>query len=402
MNAFLFVIFILCSAFFSASETAIFSLGKIQIRRLQEQFGVTPKLKAVLKRPSLILSTIVFGNMLVNIGFSSLATTMCVKIWRDAGVFLAIISSGLIILILGEVFPKTFAIYAADRVSLVSSPILILFSRIFYPFLLIIQKVVDAISVRFFSRGKGGIFTEDELKTAIGLSKKAGHISEAEEKLISHVLEFKDTQVSEILTARVDIEGVESDESQGGVSRILKEKKHSKLPVYRESLDDIVGILYTKDVFLNPQADWKQFLRKALFVPESKKIDDLLNELLNNHEHIAIVVDEYGGTSGLVTLEDIEEEIFGEIYDEFEVPREFIQQIDDRSYRASGKTPLKIINLELKLALPEEEDTLAGFILSQIERIPKSNESFSFNGIEVVIEKATAKRIISVIIHKQK
>ncbi len=240
------------------------------------------------------------------------------------------------------------------------------------------------------------------------MSKKGGHISEQEKEMISYVLEFKDTSAGEILTARVDTKGIEINSSQREVLDLLRKVKHSKLPVYEESLDKIKGIVYTKDIFLNPGKDWRIFLKEPIFIPESKKIDDILGLFWDRAANIAIVLDEYGGTEGIITLEDVVEEIFGEIYDEFEKIQEPVEEISQRAWRAYGKTPIKTVNIELDLAIPEEEDIIAGFLLSETEKIPKTGEKFELQvftasthqrkKIEFEIERATVRRIVSVII----
>lgn len=396
-NIILLIIFIIFSAFFSASETAIFSLKKASLRKLKEIYPPAKKLDIIFKKPSFYLSTIVFGNILVNIGLASLATFTFVNVWGEKGVIFSIIFSGVIILFLGEVLPKTLAIYTQEKVSLFAVPVLIFMAKVFYPLLRVIQIVVDGVS-RKFIWGQKKQFSEDEIKEALFLGKKDGHITEAEEEMISYVLEFKDTWVSEIMTPRVDIEGINFESTQEEVFSFLKNVRHSKFPVYLNSLDNIVGIVYAQDIFLNPQNYWKDFIREPKLVPESKRIDDLLKSFLERGERIAIVLDEYGGTAGLVTLEDIEEELFGEIYDEFEVSHNMIEKVDEGNWRVYGKIPIKTLNLELELNLPEETDTLAGLILSLLERIPRVGEKISFKGLEFTIERATARRITSVII----
>lgn len=396
-NIIFLVTFLLFSAFFSASETAIFSLKKADLRKLKEVHPPAKKLDTIFKNASFYLTTIVFGNMLVNIGLASLVTFIFVNLWGEKGVIFSIIFSGAVILFLGEVFPKTIAIYTQEKVSLFAVPVLIFMARVFYPLLRGIQRIVDAVSRRFF-RGEKKQFGEEEIKEALFLGKKDGHITEAEEEMISYVLEFKDTWVSEIMTPRVEIRGINIESTQEEVLSFLKKVRHSKFPVYVNSLDNIVGIIYAKDIFLNPKNHWKDFIREPKLVPESKRIDDLLRLFLQQEERIAIVLDEYGGTAGLVTLEDIEEELFGEIYDEFEVPYNMIEKVEENSWRVYGKIPIKTLNLELELDLPEETDTLAGLILSHLERIPRAGEKFKFKEIEFTIERATARRVISVII----
>ncbi|MCK4809334.1 MAG: HlyC/CorC family transporter [Candidatus Omnitrophica bacterium] len=393
----LLVVFISFSFFFSASETAIFSLTKTKFRRLKEKYVSAKELNIIFRNPGLFLSTIVFGNMLVNIGLASLTTYVFVDSFGNKGIIFSIVFSGLVLLFFGEVFPKTLAIYAYERISLASAPLLIFISRILSPGVRLIQKIVDTICYSFLKKEKK-FSSEEDIKEALFLGKKEGYITEAEEEMISYVLEFKETWANEVLTPRVDIKGIEIESSQEEIISIFKKERHSKFPVYRESLDNIIGVVYAKDVFLNPKHSWKEFIRESVFVPESKKIDDLLREFLEKGERIAIVLDEYGGTEGLVTLEDVKEEIFGEIYDEFEVPLKMIDKLQENEWIVYGKTPIKILNSALELNLPEDSPTLAGFILSKLERIPHSRERFEFEGLEFIVQRATAKRIISVVI----
>jgi CBS domain containing-hemolysin-like protein len=408
-NILIIVILLGLSAFFSASETAIFSLSKLSLRDLKQRYKRAQLIKKLLQRPTRLLSAIVFGNLLFNIGISSLATAIFVKKFGPQGLIFAIMLSGLIILFFGEIFPKIFAIYAAKDFSLLASSVLNIFSKIFFPLIIGIEKVVNYFSdllIKIPKKKKtaGG----QEFKTALLLSKKGGHISQQEEEMISYVLEFKETDAGEILTARVDIEGIEIKSSQEEVINLLKKAKHSKLPVYQESLDNIKGVIYAKDIFLNPEKNWSSFLKEPIFIPESKKIDDLLKLFLKEKANIAIVLDEYGGTEGMVTLEDVVEEIFGEIYDEFESVQEPVRKINQNSWRVYGKTPIKTVNIELGLDISEDEDTIAGFLLSKAEKIPKAGEKFKFNifkksinqqkKVEFRIERATVRRIVSVII----
>jgi len=398
IDVILIIVFLVASAFFSASETALFSLSDLRLRRLHDSSPKAKQVKTLLKRPTHLLSTIVFGNLLVNIGLSSLITAVFVLTFGQRWLPIAVLCSGCLILIFGEIFPKTGAIYFAERLSLLSAPLLTILSKLLYPITFIIEKTVSLLSSFLIRGSQKSSFNDAELRTALLLGRKEGHISEQEEEMISYVLEFKDTWVSEILTARVEIKGIDEELSQEEALTFLEESKHSKLPVYKDSLDTIIGILHAKDCFLNPDKDYHDLMRTPIFIPESKRIDDLLQLFFERQERIAIVLDEYGGTQGLVTLEDIEEEIFGEIYDEFETPKAFIQEVDQGLWRVSGKTPMKTLNLELDLQLPEEEDTLAGFLLAKMEKIPKTGETFTLDTIEFTIERATARRIVNVLL----
>ncbi|MCP4652923.1 MAG: HlyC/CorC family transporter [Candidatus Omnitrophica bacterium] len=398
VNFILFFVFIALSAFFSASETALFSLSDLKLRRLQEQKPQAKIVKKILKKPTRLLSAIVFGNMLVNIGLVSLSTAVFVSLWGQQGLIVSIFLSGILILFFGEIFPKTLAIYAADKLSLAFAPTLDFFSKTFSPLVMVIEKIVAFFSSYLIRSSRKKPLTDEELRTALLLGKEEGQITVEEEEMISHVLEFKDTWASEILTARIDIEGIDIKSTKSEALAALRKSKHSRFPVYESSLDNIVGILRVKKVFLNPDKDWRLFLREPIFVPESKRIDDLLKLFMDKKERIAIVLDEYGGTEGLVTLEDIEEEIFGEIYDEFETPKAAIEKIDENTWRLYGKTPLKNVNMELDLDLPERENNVAGFLLSKMEKIPRSKEKYISQNMEFTIERATAKRITSVIL----
>ncbi|MDD3296865.1 MAG: hemolysin family protein [Candidatus Omnitrophica bacterium] len=407
----LIVLFIFLSAFFSASETAIFSLSNLRLRRLSERNPKAKAVKSLLKYPTRLLSAIVFGNLLVNIGLSSLIAAVFVKSFGKNGLILAVFLSSTLILLFGEIFPKTFAIYLAEKVSLACSPFLVVFSKVFSPVILLIERCAGYFSSFIFNRQKRLGLSDEEFKAALVLSKKDGQISAQEEKMISHVLEFKETQASEIVTARIDIEGINSGLSQEEVINILKNKKHSKFPVYEGSLDNITGVLYAKDIFLNPERDYHEFLHEPAFIPESKGIDNVLKMFLEEKKRVAVVLDEYGGTEGLITLEDVVEEIFGELYDEFETPQEHLEKIGEKKWKVYGKTSIKAFNLGVEACLPEEEDTIAGFLLSRLERIPRSGEKFSFQlpivcpkgealrqDVDFFIERATARRIVSVIV----
>lgn len=407
-NIFIFTALITFSAFFSASETAIFSLSKVALRQLQEKNRRAKVIKNLLRKPTHLLSAIVFGNLLFNIGISSLSTAIFVGAWGPRGLIAAVIFSWFIILFFGEIFPKIFAINSAKEFSLPAALVLNIVLKAFLPLIAGVERIVSYFSAKLIRGEKKNTAREREFKTALLLSRRGGHISEEEKEMISYILEFKDTTAGEILTARVDIKGINIALSQEEVLCLLRGQKHSKMPVYEDSLDKIKGIVYSKDIFLNPGKDWRLLIRKPIFIPESKKIDDILKLFWQEEASIAVVLDEYGGTEGIITLEDIAEEIFGEIYDEFESIEEPIEKVGKFSWRVYSKTPIKTVNIELDLNISEEEDTISGFLLDKAERIPKSGENFEFifsqasgprkRKVKFTIERATARRIVSVIV----
>lgn len=403
-----FSLLLIISAFFSASETAIFSLSKVALRSLQDKNRQAKVIKTLLQRPTRLLSAIVFGNLLANIGMASLSTAIFVNLWGLSGLGIAILFNGFIILFFGEIFPKIFAVQSAQDFSLPAALVLNIISKMFLPLIIGVEKVVSYFSKIMIKFPKKEFPGDHELKTALLLSKKSGYISEEEKEMISYVLEFKETDAGEILTARVDIKGIEVNSSQAKVLDLLRREKHSKLPVYQDSLDKIRGVVYAKDIFLNPDKNWQSFIREPVFIPESKKIDDILKLFWEKRVNIAIVLDEYGGTEGIITLEDVVEEIFGEIYDEFEKVEEPVKELQENVWRVYGKTPIKTVNIELDLDIPEQEDNIASFLLAHAERIPKTGEKFRFNffqgsarskkTVEFTVERATVRRVVSVII----
>lgn len=404
---FLFTVLIIFSALFSASETAIFSLTQSQLRELQERKRQAKTIKNILKRPTRLLSAIVFGNLLCNIGISSLSVAVFVDLWGPRGFIFAVFFSGFFILFFGEIFPKIFAIYSAKEFSVPAALALNVFLKLTLPLVAFLEQLVTFFSKKLIIIPKKKQ-EEREFKTALLLGKSEGYIAEEEREMISYILEFKDTTAGEIITARVDIKGIEINFSQSEVLTFLNEQKHSKVPVYEGSLDRIKGIIYTKDVFLNPDKNWQELIRPPIFIPESKRIDDILKLFWQQKASIAVVLDEYGGTEGIVTLEDVVEEIFGEIYDEFEKPEKPIEKVAAGKWRVYGKTPIKTVNIEFDLEIPEEEDTIAGFILAAAEKIPKPAEKFEFffsQGLsqqkkKVVfrVERANLRKIISLIL----
>jgi len=392
-------VFICLSAFFSASETAVFSLSGVRLRRLRERSGYAGRcLQDLVSRPTRFLTTVNFGNMIVNTGMSSIFTAFFVAMMGDQGLFVAIPVCGFFMLILGEVLPKNIAIYRAENVALFSAPLLWALSRLGSPLAYLIERVVAGLSVFMGSGSRRLVLSPQELRTAIEVARQDGLLTQGEKEMINYILEFKETWVSDILTARIDIEGISVGMTQGEVLEFLKEKKHSKLPVYEGSLDNIIGVLYAKELFLDPGKDYRRLLRQPLLVPASRRIDDLLKTFLETQERMAVVLDEYGGTAGLVTLEDVQEEIFGEIYGEFETPRPDIEKIGEGFYRVNARSPVKNVNLTLDLGLPDEEVTVAGFILSRLEKIPRSQEKLRFKNAEFIVERATARRIITVLV----
>lgn len=403
IEIFLIIFFLFLSGFFSGSENALLSLDRLSLGRIGRLSPPRSRvLKRLLKNLHSTLITILLGNILVNVAISSISTNIFVKYWEKAGLVISIILVTSGILIFGEITPKLIALKIPQRFSLSSSRVLLIFYYLFLPLRVVLKELTD-----FFLRGFSKdlihrpLLTEEELSTILDIGEKEGAVDFREKNLIRAVMEFQDTEVSQIMTPRIDIHAVPIDIKQENLLQFLKKVRHSKVPVYEENLDKIIGIIYAKEIFLKPQEDFRSLIKNPVFVPETKKIVDLLRDFYTHKEALAVVVDEYGGTAGIVTLEDILEEIFGEIYDEFEAPRENIRLLGKDRWMVSGRASIKDINQDLGLELPEEEfDTIAGFVLDILGKIPQAGEKIRYRNLEITVERSTKKRIISLVLRK--
>ncbi|MFC1708604.1 hemolysin family protein [Candidatus Omnitrophota bacterium] len=390
------------SALFSGSETALVSLDSIKIKRMQKQNKDTRCLQGLLSNPTRFLTTILIGNMLVNITLSTVLTSVLIKTLGNRGLAVSIGAATFLLLIFGEVTPKTFAIKRAEAFSYNVARPLEIFARIIFPIRYVFNFIAKAIIRAFGIRlDKELPLTSDELQSVIELSHKHGIVKENEKEMIRSVLELTKADVQSIMTPRPDIKALSVDKSQKEALDFLKKVKHSKVPIYKGTIDNITGILYAKDLFFSPNRDFRTLSRPAIFVPETMKIDDLLKDFQSQKSKVAIVVDEYGNTYGLVTFEDILEEIVGEIYDEFETKEQFIAALDKKTFRISGKSPIDLVNEELNLNIPKGDyDTIAGYMLYLFEKIPQEGEIFKKGNLSFCIEKLVARRIKSIILKR--
>jgi len=403
------LILLIISGFLSASETSFFNLKK------HEQ--VSKEVKKLLDKPRELLTFILIGNTLANIAIGSIAASYTINILskdfpnisNENLLFLEVIFITLIILIFGEIIPKTFAVNRSIYFSnLMSIPIIILL-KIFRPFFMIFYKISDLI-IKINPLAKEKTFdTEEELIMLTELVEEEGTIQETESNMIQSVFEFDDKLVKEILTPRVDIIGIHSTASLDEAMDLITNEKFSKIPVYKENIDNILGILYAKDIIpylmgSRPKINLVNLSREPLFVPETKPIDDLLDDFKNKRRNIAIAVDEWGGTSGLVTLEDVIEEVVGEVSDPYDKEEYSFRKISDGHYIVEGA--IKIYDLEenIDINFPDirEYDTLAGYILDSIGDIPKEGEKVKYGSYLFKVIKLKKNRIDKVEITKDK
>ena len=412
----LLLVLIFLSAFFSMSETALTSMSPVKVGNLVEQKKRGAKtLSGLIETPGKFLGTILVGNNLVNISASALATSVSIQVLEIYGlhelgiaVGIAIGITAFFILVFGEITPKTIAIHNAEAISLFSAPIIRFFEIILSPFV----KIFAFVSVPFIRifggrmPAKGPFLTLDEIKMLILAGEREGLIEEEEKEMISSIFEFGETIVREVMTPRPDIQCLPVESSVDKAIKTILEGGHSRIPLYEGNMDNIVGIIYAKDLLKAVEMEkeklsLKDFMRPAIFIPESKKVDDLLHQMQAARTHIAIIVDEYGIASGLVTLEDLVEEIVGEIYDEFEKKVKSIEKIDERTYVVDARLSIPDINSALKIRLPKKKyDTIGGFVMDQLGKVPAVGDTVKYGSLQISVERVIRRRITRVKIER--
>ncbi|KHE93543.1 MAG: hemolysin family protein [Candidatus Scalindua rubra] len=402
-----FMLLLLCfSAFFSATETAFFSLTREEVDRFGKSNSKSERLvQTLLKTPKNLLTTILFGNMLANIGFYCTSYGLAQKIAVDSpygGIWVVgtvCIVSLLTIIIMGEVIPKNIAVKIPDQYSRWASMPIYLFDKFFLPFRFILTSIINSIS-RVFDKGNGDekCVTIDELKMLVEFSEKQGIVDQEKRSMIHGILDFKRAQIKEIMLPRVDMKLYDIADPVQGLIELARETKETKFPIYEETPDNILGIVHAKDIFLNPKAQLKDIMKPVQFVPEPKSIEGLLRQFRREGSQLAIVVDEHGGTAGLITLEDIIEEIVGEIQDEHEKPRETINKIDENKYLISGNLSLRdwsdTFGMEIE---PMGVDTIGGLVITLLEHIPQKGDFVKYEDFVFTVEGVRKRRITSIL-----
>jgi CBS domain containing-hemolysin-like protein len=399
-EVFLLVFFLGLSAFFSASETALTTLYPWKVRELAESQGGPFRLLA--QDITRFLTTILVGNNLVNIAATALVTEVATEAFGSAGVGVATGVMTFLILFFGEITPKSLAVHHAVAVARVAAWPIYLLSVLLYP----VGRFFSLVS-GLFLRGLGleprnvSLVSKEELRLILAGAEEAGTIEAQEEEMIHSLLELEETPVREIMTPRVEMVAIEAEASLEDFLHLFREHRYSRVPVYRESVDHIVGIAYARDLLdYRCQEDLKgrtvaSIAHPPYFVPENMDAWSLLKELRRRKVHMAIVVDEFGGTAGLVTLEDVIEEIVGEIYDETDEPEDApIKRLADGALSIQAQTPIDEVSEALGVELPEGEyDTLSGFLYERFGRIPGVGESVEWQGFRFLVESADQRRI---------
>ena len=400
------LILIALSSFFSSAETAMTTVNKIRIQSLAEQGNKRAViLEKIISDSPKMLSTVLIGNNIVNMSVSSLMTTLTIKILGNAYVGITTGILTLLILIFGEITPKNLATIHAEKLSLAYSRIIYGLMILLTPVVFIVNKITEGVLVILHVNPdeKANAMTEHELRTLVNVGEKDGVIENEEKQMIYNVFDFGDSTAKDVMIPRIDMTFIDINFSYDELMAVFSEDMHTRFPVYEDNTDNVIGIINMKDLLLydskKSEFQIKDILREAYFTYEYKSISELLVEMRQASFNIAIVLDEYGETSGLITLEDILEEIVGEIHDEYdENEEENIKAVGKHEYIIEGSTNLDDLNDSLDLNLESEDyDSLGGFIIEKLDRLPKAGDSVSTeDGIRMVVEKLDKNRIETV------
>ena len=398
----LLVVLLLGSGFFSASETSLMSLSKIRIRYMEDEGVKGAKLVgSLIEKSSDLLSSILVGNNIVNIAATSVSTSLFINIFGDGGVAIATAVMTVLVLVFGEITPKTIAANSPEKVAVVVSKPISIIMKITKPIVWVFN-LLTGIIFKIMGIDNDGVkpfITEEELKAMVNVSHEEGVLEMEEREIINNVFQFGDMQAKEAMIQRLDMVAIDIEDSYDEIIELFKSEKLSRLPVYQESIDDIVGILNIKDIiFLSDEEienfDIKDYVREAFFTYEFKKITQLLEDMKKEKTQMAIVVDEYGGTAGLLTIEDLVEVIVGDIDDEYDEEEEEIVKINDNEYLVEGSTKISDVNEQLGINLESEEfDSIGGFIIGYLKRIPEENEIIEVEDVKFKVESIDKNRI---------
>ena len=391
---------VILSAYFSATETAFASLNKTRLKALAEKGNKRARQTLDLAESyDKLISTVLIGNNIVNIASASLGTLLfTAHFGPEYGATLSTIVMTLVVLIFGEITPKSLAKEVPERLASAVAPALQLLMTVLTPLNWLFAQWKKLVG-RGFHGGEADTITEGELMTMVNEAESDGELTDREGRLIRSAIEFDDVEVEEILTPRVDVVAVEDTISVEELTQIFAESGYSRLPVYHDTIDNIIGVVHEKDFYrgrLKKLTSIEEMISPALYTTGSTKISELMRTLREEHHHLAVVVDEYGGTEGIITLEDILEELVGEIWDEHdEVIEEFKKQ-EDGSYLISCSADLTDLFDLFSIKGECDANTISGWVMEQIGRIPEEGDRFTSDGLDVTVTKVDHRRVLEI------
>jgi len=395
-----FVFLLIFSGFFSGSETAFMSANRVRIRELaNEDDKQAKRVDHLLENQTKLLTTILIGNNLVNIAASAIATSIAINIFGNKGVGIATGVVTFVILVFGEIAPKSLGNSKPIKFAKNASIVLFWLEKILYPVILFFTFLVKNL-IGENKMISSAFISEEEVRRFVNVSEEEGAIKESEKEMIQSVFEFDDIIVKEIMVPRIDMVCINKKESIDQLVNLAVEKGHSRIPVYEDSIDEIIGLIYVKDLLKLLQKGTgdltlEDLIKLIYFIPESKQINKLLKEMQKRREHMAVILDEYGGTSGLITIEDLLEEIVGDIQDEFDLENKQINLINNKELLVDARVDLDDLNEILPSPLLDEEsyETISGFVLHKLGYLPEENEKIELDGMIIEIEKIDEHRI---------
>lgn len=408
-NLFIVIGLLVVSALFSGSETAITASSRAKLMALSDQNrSFRGVLRWLLKDRQKALMTILIANNLVNIAASSLATTLAVAVFGRHGVFLTVAVMTLIIVIFGEILPKSFALVRSDKTLFITLHLIRTINFLLTPFVWMIGGIVSFIGriSKVDLSLQSSFVTREEIEQVVSIGEASGALEEAERRMIHGIISFEETRVSEVMVPRIDMNVVDGEITIRELQPILDDYGHSRIPIYQDSLDNIIGILYIKDLISrlysgDIEVKVSELKRDALFVPETMKVPDLFNIMKSRRVHMAVVVDEYGGTSGIITLEDLLEEIVGEIQDEYDHELPQIEKIDEDTYRVQGNMDLEDLSDILKYPFESEDvESVGGFVTDLSGDFPACESVLTYGPWEFTVIDVTDHRVVEIELKK--
>lgn len=405
----LIVALLIVAALLAVAETAIARVPRVKAMHLeQEGRKGAARLVRIVGDPAPFLNVVLLMTVLAHVTATILAADLALDRAGGAGVAIAIVAMTTAIFVFAELVPRTFSVQHLDRAALVMARPVFVLGRVLSPLGRLLVLFSNAVMAPLPGRGlpKGPFATEEEIRNLIDVAEEEEEIEEEERELITSIFEFGDTVVREVMVPRPDMIAIRSDASLNEALSKIIEAGYSRIPMYEGDTDNIIGILYAKDL-LKRVHEGKNDMRlhplgrAPMFVPEQKKVSELLREMQQQHNHMGIVIDEYGGTAGLVTIEDLIEEIVGEIVDEYDVEEPLVEPVDDNTIRVDAKMPIDEVNELLSVNLPHDEwDTVGGLVFGLTGRVPVQGEVVVYDSLEFKTERVTGRRIQKVLITK--
>jgi putative hemolysin len=405
------LISVLMVAFFSSSEASLISVSKIRIRSLAERGNKAAQAaKGLWEHHDKLFATILLTENAFIIFASSVGTTLALVLFGEQGLLVASLTMTVLIVLFGEITPKTFAARNSERMSLLVARPITLIVKALTPVIYVFTLVANAL-ISVVSRGRkfqSPFVTPEEIRMLATIGEEQGTVLEMEREMVHKVFEFGQRQVREVMIPRPDIVGIEIDASLESLLSTFANSSHSRFPVYSGDLDNVVGFVSIKDILLGmanestkSEVALRELVRPTVFVPETKQVGQLFHEMRAQHMQIAVVIDEYGGTAGLATLEELVEEIVGRLTDEW-VTEPLLVEVDEHTVRVDGLMRIDEVNREIGTRLPEDDDydTLAGFILYQLRRVPQEGETLSYGDVELTVEEMKGPKIEKLLVKR--